>query len=360
MDVVVKIGSSSLVDNNGLLKTQLIENIASQIKSLKDSRVVIVSSGAIAAGLKVLRKKRSEVLDIKKLTAISSVGQVKLIKVWEAAFNKLGIEIGQILLSPSDFFERSQYLHARQTFNELLDLKVIPVVNENDAVCDDEIRFGDNDRLAALVANLLKAQLLIILTDTKGLYLKDPRFSEPNLLVKEVEEIDKLSVQATKNSSSLFGSGGMASKLAAAKIASYSGTDVVIAHAEEPDVVLKAVDPASQVGTYIKAKKSQMPARLLWIAFASEPKGTLFIDHGAKQALDEKNSSLLLAGVKSVQGELQKGDVAEVICENSLVAKGIVRLPWQDILQYKGKKQNDLPPGITPEVIHRDDLVLLG
>jgi len=359
--VVVKVGSGSLVEKDGTLKSGLIYSLAQQIKDLrKFHEVVLVSSGAIAAGLSALKKSRREVSDIKTLTAISSVGQVKLIQAWQSSFNSFGYELGQILLSPSDFIQRSQYLHARETLEELLKLGIVPVINENDAVCDDEIRFGDNDRLAALVASLLRADLLLLLTDTEGLYLKDPRFSDEKVLVKEVLEIDSLTAEATSKSSSDFGSGGMASKLAAAKIASWSGTDVVIAKADAKEVIVKAVKNFSSVGTYIKARKTHLSARLLWIAFASESKGVIYIDQGAKNALSKGNSSLLLAGVINTEGSFEKGDIAEIRHEKELLAKGILKLSSGELLKYKGKSKKDLPEDIDPEVVHRDDMVVFN
>src|ERR1700722_850222 len=285
--IVAKIGTSSLTDTTGAIIPAAIEKLCAEVAALRDGgdRVVVVSSGAIAAGLPFLGLHEPRPTSSAVLQAVSAVGQVHLVGHYNRALAAHGLVGGQVLLAPLDFVNRQQYLHARQTLSVLLDLGVVPVVNENDAIADDEIRFGDNDRLAALVSHLLRADLLVLLTDTAGLLTGDPHLDSTASLIEEIVAVDHEMEALAGGAGTARGSGGMASKLAAAKIAAWSGVRVVIASAERADVLRDALASTPGVGTVVKPRPARLSARKLWIAFALAPAGTVVVDAGAKQAL---------------------------------------------------------------------------
>jgi glutamate 5-kinase len=358
--VVVKVGTSSITDDRGRIVETAIAKLCSEVADLRSSgdQVVVVTSGAVAAGLPVLGF-HPRPSDPAVLQAVSAVGQSRLMGHYDRALEAAGLVGGQVLLAPLDFWDRAQYLHARETLRLLLGLGVIPVVNENDAIADDEIRFGDNDRLAALVANLLQADLLVLLTDAAGLFTSDPRLSEEASLVEEVLEVDQVLSLAGGPGSSR-GSGGMASKLAAAKIAAWSGVRVVIAAAERPRVLQDAVRGAPGVGTVVRPRSGRLPARKLWIAFALAPAGTVVVDAGAKTALVERGVSLLPAGVRDVRGDFAPDDAVEVAGpDGSVFAKGLVRHSAKALREWAGWHTSEMPADVPQEVVHRDDLVIL-
>jgi glutamate 5-kinase len=265
-----------------------------------------------------------------------------------------------VLVDPHDFVDRTQYLHARQTLARLLELGCVPIINENDAIANDELRYGDNDRIAALVAHSMKADVLVMLTDLDGLYTSDPRFDPGARLVAEVGADDPLlSIRADAGGSGR-GSGGMASKLAAARIASWSGVRTVIANAARDGVLPEAVDGAG-VGTTFAGHDRRLPARKLWIAFAAEVRGTVVVDDGARQALTRRSTSLLPAGVRDVIGSFGEGDTVDVSASDGTVfARGMVFVTAADLRSVAGMQTRDLPDGMVHEVIHRDDLVVLA
>ena len=361
--VVAKIGSSSLTDHEGRISTEAIEKLCGEVAQLRADGhpCIIVSSGAIAAGMPVLgigpdQRPR----DAQTLQAISAVGQGRLIGQWMDALAAHGLAGGQVLLAPLDFVVRSQYLHARSTVRRLLELGVVPVVNENDAIADDEIRFGDNDRLAALVAHLVDAQHLVLLTDTPGVFTADPRRDENASLIEEIVEIDHELEAVAGGAGTERGSGGMASKLAAAKIATWSGVRTVIAQAQRPGVLVDAVKGVPGIGTVFVPKPHRLPARKLWIAFAQAAEGHVVVDDGARRALVDRNVSLLAAGVLDVRGSFDPGAAVEVEGTDGVVfAKGVVRHESDALRSIAGKRTSELPPGVPHEVIHRDDLVIL-
>ena len=322
--------------------------------------VVLVSSGAIAAGWAAL-SAGPRPTDPATLQAVSAVGQHRLMRVYDDALGGHGLHVGQVLLAPLDFVHRQQYLHARQTLARLLELGVVPVVNENDATSDDEIRFGDNDRLAALVAHLVAADLLVLLTDTAGLLTADPRTTDEASLIEEVVEVDHRLESMAGGSGTAVGSGGMASKLAAAKIAAWSGVETVIADAARPAILQSAVAGDSGVGTVFRPRPRRLPARKLWIAFAVASAGTLVVDDGARRALVDGDASLLPAGVVSVTGRFDIDAAVEIAGSDGVVfAKGLVRHSAERISSWAGRRSGDLPDGVPPEVVHRDDLVVLA
>ncbi len=357
--VVVKVGTSSLTDADGRIDPTAIDRLASQIVAVADRHdVVVVSSGAIAAGLPLLGIDRPT--DPVTLQAVSTVGQIDLMRAWADRLGGAGRIAGQVLLAPLDFMVRQQYLHARETLHRLLVMGVVPVVNENDAIADDEIRFGDNDRLAALVAHLVHADTLVLLTDTPGLLTGDPRLDPDATLVAEIEAVDAAVEDMAGSSTSGRGSGGMASKLAAAKIAAWTGVRTVIAHAERPGVIADAVDGAEGVGTTVRPHARRLPARKLWIAFATETSGRIVVDSGARSALFEGGRSLLPAGVTGVEGAFERDDAVELCGPDGVVfAKGLTRLAAGPLRAASGRHTSELPDGEAGVAVHRDDLVML-
>jgi glutamate 5-kinase len=363
MIVVAKVGSSSVTDARGQVATSAVTKLCTEVADLRRAghRVVVVSSGAIAAGLPALGMRGSRAADLATLQAVSAVGQSRLMRVYDDLLASHGLVGGQVLLAPLDFVHRQQYLHARQTLTRLLDLGVVPVVNENDAIADDEIRFGDNDRLAALTAHLVTADVLVLLTDAPGLLTADPRLDSRASLIEEVVEVDRELERMAGGAGSERGSGGMASKLAAAKIAVWSGIRVVIAGADRPGVLADAVAGHPGVGTVVRARDRRLPARKLWIAFAVDPSGTVVVDDGARRALTERGTSLLPAGVVAVKGSFDADQAVEVATPaGGVFAKGLARMPSRRLSEWRGRRSDELPDDLSPEVIHRDDLVLLG
>ncbi|MDA8045280.1 MAG: glutamate 5-kinase [Actinomycetota bacterium] len=360
--VVAKIGTSSLTDERGGIVDAAIEKLCAEVAEVRAAgeRVVVVTSGAIAAGLPVLGLGDRRPSDPAVLQAVSAVGQAHLVDRYNRALARHGLVAGQVLLAPLDFVNRKQYLQARQTLQVLLDLGVVPVVNENDAVADDEIRFGDNDRLAALVSHLLAADLLLLLTDQVGLLTGDPRLDQEASLIEEIVAVDHTLEALAGGAGSPRGSGGMASKLAAAKIAAWSGVRAVIAAASRPSVLVDALSAAPGVGTVFVPRPVRLPARKLWIAFAVGSAGTITVDDGARTALTLRGVSLLPAGVIGAEGDFDTDDAVELAGPDGKVfAKGLTRHPAPEVRRLAGRRSADLPAEVAPEIVHRDDLVLL-
>ena len=316
MIVVVKIGTSSITDDAGAVDAGAIGKLCAEVAGLRRAGhdVVVVSSGAIAAGRPALGLAGTATADLATLQAVSAVGQSRLMRVYDDSFAAHGLVGGQVLLAPLDFVHRKQYLHARQTVTRLLRLGVVPVVNENDAVADDEIRFGDNGRLAGLVANLVGAGVLVRLSDAPGLLTADPRLVEDASLIEEVVQVDHELEKVAGGPGTPRGSGGMVSKLAAARMAAWSGVRVVIAAAGRPSVLAGAVS-GEAVGTAIQPHDRRLPARKLWIAFAIGSSGTVFVDEGARRALVVGNRSLLPAGVVGPPGAFEAEESLVILCD---------------------------------------------
>jgi glutamate 5-kinase len=353
--LVVKVGSTSLTDEGGALDATQLASLAGQIAGLKKDGVacVLVSSGAIAAGLTPLALKRRPG-DIPTLQAAASVGQGLLVHEYQRAFGRRGVHVGQVLLTQDDFVRRKAYVNARTTLDRLIDLGVVPIVNENDAVATEEIRFGDNDRIAALVANLVHAQLLVMLSDIDGLYSEDPR-QHRAVLLDHVDDVSSLDGLRAGRSRSGMGSGGMASKVEAVRIATASGVGVVIANARRARVLGEIVR-GDAVGTYFPRRAGRAPSRKLWIAFARTPRGTIFVDSGAKEALISGGKSLLPAGVTGSAGDFEMGDAVDVAGPDGAVfGKGLVNYAAKEIPDIQGRRTREG----GREVIHRDSLVIL-
>ena len=355
--VVVKVGTASLVGSSGEPDPQRIERLVSGLLAARvtGAQPILVSSGAIAAGLGPLGlKKRPS--DIPSLQAAAAVGQGMLLGLYKSLLAEHGVVVAQLLLTRYDFMQRQQYLNARQTLDRLLALGALPVVNENDTIAVDEIRFGDNDRLAALVANLSGAKLLLLLTDAKGLHSADPKRFPDAPVLDEIERITPEIERSAGGRGSELGSGGMASKIAAAWVATFSGVAVVVADASEPDVIERAMR-GEAVGTYFHPHPTKASARRLWIAFAQPPKGEVVVDEGAHDAVVTGKRSLLPVGVVAIKGDFSAGDTVDVSSESSGVfARGLVRYGSQELDAARGRSTSELELG---EVIHRDQLVIL-
>ncbi|MDQ3955069.1 MAG: glutamate 5-kinase, partial [Actinomycetota bacterium] len=336
--LVVKVGTASLVGPDGELDEARVTSLCDDVAIAKNRNidVVLVSSGAIAAGLRPLGL-RSRPGDIPSLQAAAAVGQGVLLHRYTKALAAHGITTAQVLLTRYDFMHRQQYLNARNTLDRLLGLGAVPVVNENDTVAVDEIRFGDNDRLAALVANITRAKMLLLLTDAKGLHARDPRIDPDAPVLDEVERITpELEAMAGGRGSELA-SGGMASKIAAAWVATFSGVGVTVADAAEDSVIDRVVG-GERVGTYFHPHPSKASARRLWIAFGQPPRGAVVVDAGARRALTEGKRSLLPVGVTEVRGDFKAGDSVDVVGpEGEIVARGLVRYDARELQQAQGR-----------------------
>jgi len=348
--VVVKIGTTSVTDRSGGVAYEVLVNIAADVVALREEgwNVVVVTSGAITAGWAEVGRGASRPTDSTTLQAVSAVGQPLLMHAWRNAFAEVGAAVGQVLLAPLDFSHRGQYLHARGTLDALNGLGVVAIVNENDAVADEEIRFGDNDRLAALVANLVGASHLVLLTDTEGLLTADPRLDPDATLIQEVTAFDAELLDLAGASRSGVGSGGMASKLAAARMATWSGITTVIAPARAHNALRHALADQPGFGTTFHPRSERLSARKSWIAFAVASQGVLRINEGALHALEHDGRSLLRVGVESIEGTFVEGDAVDIKAPGGqTVAKGLVRVSAESFAEG-----DDV-------CVHRDDMVLL-
>jgi len=360
MRVIVKIGTSSLTTESGEVNLSSLSKLVDEVIDARHAghEVIVVTSGAITAGVQRLGIERPDEPEL--LQAISAVGQIDLMRAYGDSFNSHGVATGQVLVAPHDFRDRNQYLHAQTTFEHLLKLNVVPVVNENDAVADDAIRYGDNDRIAALVANLLRADLLVLLTDTPGVLTADPRAQPDATLIEEIAATDR-SIEEVAGNAGVRGSGGMASKLAAAKMASWSGVRTVIAAADRQDVLADAISSIPGTGTSVPARDAHVAARKLWIGFAVSSHGQIVVDDGATKALSSDGGSLLIAGIVEVEGDFGPGDAVEIVdCSGKTFAKGLISLDSDVVDQWKGCRTEDLPAAMSPVAVHRDDLVVLN
>lgn len=366
MRIVAKVGTSSLTDELGVIDRSMIAALCDQIAEVRSAghEVVLVTSAAVAAGVAALGLDRRPT-DLQTLQALAAVGQSRLMEVYNAEFARQGLVAAQVLLVPHDFVDRRQYLHARETLVTLLGLGCVPVVNENDAIANDQIRFGDNDHIAALLSHLLKADLLILLTDTDGLYTADPRRDPSARLVSEVLAGDPLLSVAAGASGTNRGSGGMGSKLSAARIASWSGIRAVIARARTESVLPRVVDDAMRsqatVGTTFHGADRHLSARQLWVAFASEVSGRIRVDDGARDALRRGTVSLLPAGVQRADGDFEVGDTVEILdAADEVIARGSSSMSRSQVDRTAGLRTHQLDEGVPTIVVHRDSLVILA
>ncbi len=356
--IVIKIGSAVLTEEEYGINREVIENIAFQVRWLKDlfnSKFVIVSSGAIAYGKIKLGFKKS-VLSLPEKQALASVGQADLIKAYEEVFQKEGFMVSQVLLTQDDLCRREKFLNAKKTLATLLKWEVIPIINENDTVATQEIKFGDNDILSAFVSGVVEADFLIILSEVDALYTKDPRFYQDAEKIFEVKEIDEEIFKMAGEKPGKFGRGGMLSKLKAAKIATSMGIPVLLLSGKERDSIIKFFK-GEKIGTFFYARARELPMRKLWIKYYTRPEGEIIIDEGASKALISNGKSLLLAGICGVVGTFKKGDCVDCVNERrEKIARGIVNFSSYEIENLL-KLKNSLK--IDKEIIHRDNLVLL-
>jgi glutamate 5-kinase len=360
---VVKVGSALLTDDGRGLDEQMIASLVRQLVALRESgcEVVLVSSGAVAAGLVRLGwESRPHVLH--DLQAAAAVGQSVLVQCYESAFRQHGIATAQVLLSHDDITARDRYLNARGTLSTLLGLGVVPVVNENDTVVTDEIRFGDNDTLAALVANLIDADALLLLTDQDGLFDQDPRNNPAAELVRQCD-VHAPELDAMVGEGGALGRGGMITKLRAARLAARSGTETLIASGRREDIVA-LVAGGSEAGTWLRTGKQPQNARKQWLAGMVQIRGSLELDDGAVRVLRDSGSSLLAVGVRSVVGDFQRGDM--VSCRDAQgreVARGLVNYGAAETRLIMGKASRDIEAVLgylgDAELIHRDNLILV-
>jgi glutamate 5-kinase len=362
--IVVKVGSSLVTNQGEGLDTVAIGNWAQQIATLRQLgyEVVLVSSGAVAEGMQRLGWKQRPSA-VHELQAAAAVGQMGLIQVYESCFRKHDLHAAQVLLTHADLADRERYLNARSTLRTLLKLGVIPIINENDTVVTDEIKFGDNDTLGALVANLIEADALVILTDQEGLYTADPRKDNSATLISEARAGDAALEAMAGGAGSHIGRGGMITKVLAAKRAARSGAHTVIASGHERDVLPRLLQGQS-IGTLLVAASLSLDARKQWLADHLQVTGKVSLDAGAVKALRVDGKSLLPIGVKQVSGEFQRGAVVAILDENGRdIARGLVNYSADESRRVAGKASGEIENILgyvdEPELIHRDNLVLL-
>jgi glutamate 5-kinase len=355
--VVVKVGSSSLTSAAGGLDRDRVDALVDAIASAAatGTHIVLVSSGAIAAGLAPLGLPRRP-RDLATQQAAASVGQGLLMQAYTDAFGRRGRTVGQVLLTVDDVTRRAHYRNAYRTLHRLLDLGTIPIVNENDTVATEEIRFGDNDRLAALVAALVHADLLLLLSDVDALYTGDPARPQSRRIdeIRTPADLDGVSIGRPGRAG--VGTGGMVTKVEAARIATGAGIPVILTAAPLAAAAL-AGEP---VGTLFHRVRERPAARLFWLAHATEPRGRLHLDPGAVQAVVQRGASLLPAGITGVDGRFAAGDPVDLVdVAGRPVARGLVNYDAAELPPLLGRSTVDLGPGYGKEVVHRDDLVLL-
>ncbi|WP_373183161.1 glutamate 5-kinase [Halomonas campaniensis] len=361
--VVVKIGSALLTNDGRGLDEAAIGGWVDQIAALhkRGIEVVLVSSGAVAAGM-VRLGWQARPSAVHELQAAAAVGQNGLTECYEGHFARHGLLTAQVLLTHDDLSNRKRYLNARSALRTLVDLRVVPVINENDTVVTDEIRFGDNDTLGALVANLLEAEALVILTDQEGLFDADPRGNPEARLISE-GRADDPALAAVAGGGGALGRGGMATKLRAAHLAARSGAFTAIAGGRQPEVLTRLM-AGERLGTLLRPDQAPMAARKRWLAGQLQVRGTLTLDAGAVKVLRGSGSSLLAVGVKAVAGEFRRGDMVLCVDEQGhRVAKGLVNYGAADTAQILGKPSHQIEAVLgfmeAPELIHRDNLVVL-
>jgi glutamate 5-kinase len=362
MTLVVKLGSSIVAADDGELRVDVLDSVCEQVAALEQGgeRVVMVTSGAIARGMRLMELEvRPRAMD--ELQAASAIGQGDLFRAYETRLAACGTRAAQVLLTAADIAARTNYLNARQTLRRLIEWGVVPVVNENDTTATDEISFGDNDFLAAQVAILLDARLLVLLSDVDGLHRADPRAEPDAEPIAEVSDFAELEGMEIGDRTSAFGSGGMRSKVAAAEMASEAGIPAVICDGTSAGT-LAAAAAGSPVGTRFAAQPGRASSFKLWLKYAKPARGRLAIDEGAARVLRESGSSLLPVGITDVEGDFAVGDAVEVAADGAVIGKGIVDYASHELARVIGMKSaqvRELLPQAADEVIHRDRFVLV-
>ncbi|HVL83797.1 MAG TPA: glutamate 5-kinase [Pseudonocardia sp.] len=357
--LVVKVGSSSLTSLAGGLDPVRLDTLVDALATRRaaGSQVVLVSSGAIAAGcvpLGLARRPR----DLATQQAAAAVGQLLLAQAYGASFARHGQVIGQVLLTADDMIRRAHYRNAQRTLERLLGLGVLPVVNENDTVATDEIRVGDNDRLAALVAHLVGADALVLLSDVDGLYDGDPRWPGARLLAEVAAPADLDGVRVARPGEDSLGRGGMATKITAAATASAAGIPVLLAAADDVGAALDVAEDGPKIGTAFRPSGRRMSARRFWLRHAADVRGHLQLDAGAVAAVIGRRRSLLAAGIRAVAGDFEAGDVVDLVDPaGAVVARGVVGFDAAELPALIGRRSRELPAEQRREVVHADDLV---
>lgn len=362
---IVKVGSKSLTGDDGRLDRTQVANLARQLLTLVDmgKRVVLVSSGAVASGIGKLGLP-SRPTDLATLQAVAAIGQTHLMQVYEQTFAEHGRHAAQILLTASELDDRVAYLNVRNTLRRLLEMGAIPIINENDTVAVDELKttFGDNDRLAGMVAGIMEASLLVILSDVQGLYDRDPRDPQAQV-VSSVDRIDERIEDMVRDRKTGISKGGMASKLATAKFVTTSGQCVIIAWGREPEILVRLAK-GEMVGTLFLPQSKTLTPRKRWIGFSAQPAGQLQVDDGAAKAMCAEGRSLLAIGIKGVEGEFGKGDIVSIVNPHSVeIARGLINYNSKQVAQIRGCRSDRIEQilGQCPyeEVIHRDNLAIM-
>jgi glutamate 5-kinase len=360
--LVVKLGSSIVAADDGELRAEVLDSVCAQVAVLErgGERVVMVTSGAIARGIRLLGlDSRPRGMDA--LQAASAVGQGDLFRAYETRLAGEGPRAAHVLLTAGDIAARTNYLNARLTLRRLLDWGVVPVVNENDTTATDEITFGDNDFLAAQVAILLDARLLVLLSDVDGLYSADPALDPGARPIAEVTDFSELDGLEIGDRTSTFGSGGMRSKVAAAEMASEAGIEATICNGTTHGTLLEAVRGGT-AGTRFAAREGRVSSFKLWLKYAKPTRGRLSVDAGAARVLCESGSSLLPVGITAVEGDFDAGDSVEVAADGALIGRGIAEYSAAELRQVKGLKSAQVRerlPHAADEVVHRDRFVLV-
>jgi glutamate 5-kinase len=362
MTLVVKLGSSIVAADDGQLRVDVLDSVCEQVSALERSgeRVVMVTSGAIARGMRLMELAvRPRAMD--ELQAASAVGQGDLFRAYQSRLASHGTRAAQVLLTAGDIALRSNYLNARQTLTRLVEWGVVPVINENDTTATDEISFGDNDFLAAQVALLLDARLLVLLTNIDGLLSADPATDLSARLISEVNDSSELAGLEIGDRTSAFGSGGMRSKVAAAEMAGEAGIPAVICNGTTAGTLATAASGGA-VGTHFASRRSKASSFKLWLKYAKPARGRIVIDDGAAQVLRDNGSSLLAVGILATEGEFDAGDAVEVAVDGVAIGKGIADFSARELAQVLGMKSEqvrEVLPRAADEVIHRDRFVLL-
>jgi glutamate 5-kinase len=363
--VVIKVGTNVLADPSGRLDRHRIQSLADQLHRVRvgGRKVVLVTSGAIGAGVGKLGLGKRPT-DLPHLQACAAVGQSALMQLYQESLAPHGVTTAQILLTAGDFDSRLRYLNVRNTVRTLFEYGALPIINENDTVSVAEIKFGDNDHLAAMVTNLLRAPLLVLLTNVDGLYSDDPGTDPDAKLLATVPLIDRSVTDLAAATTSALGTGGMKSKLRAARLATAAGEAVVMANGSV-DGILDRLFAAEPVGTLFLPHGKDVPAWKRWLGFTARPRGTLRVDAGAKRALLELGKSLLPVGVTAVEGDFGKGDVVSICDEVGVeIARGLCNYTSEDASRLRGKPTDQIASllgGVPyPELVHRDNLVVVG
>lgn len=357
--IVIKIGSSSLVDDNGELDNNKIKNLVKEISLLKEQGIspILVSSGAIAVGRSILHIKPQNMAEKQ---ALAAVGQADLMHEYEVIFNEYNLKCAQILLNHDDFDVRKRVLNLETTINTLIDLDVVPIINENDALAVDEIKVGDNDTLSALISGMVEAELLVLVSDIDGLFDKNPKIYDDAKLVNLVTKIDKDIINMATDATSNFGTGGMITKIKAAKIATTSGVDMLIMNNTKMSKLHNVFNEYD--GTLFKASEHKMNAKSHWVLYKTNPKGYIYIDNGAKKALCDRKS-LLSVGITNVKGVFDTNDVIGICNGNEMIAKGITNYNSEEIDKIKKKNVNEVKQILGNNakniVVHANNIVLL-